>query len=286
MKNLTWLLWKLKEAHIWGLKNFFKKQENTKSEIISLLEHDVTSADEFIQDEAEVHNPVQDQDEVKVENQELNNVISERESNVGDNFDDVFEKCIVAADKEGIDEADKEGINEADKEGVDEADKEGIDEADKEGIDEADEEGIDEADEEDDSTNECCNKYNYSKSLFNQISLDPVLIYALENWKWEILRSVKCLEENDEYDAVKQEMIDRWCEKIEFKGSLLQKISESYVYFRALEKLDIKFLNKLKNGTLLYNDYIRFAENNNIDVLIWSLWFKKYHDFISSKSFD
>ena len=261
MKNLTWLLWKLKEAHIWGLKNFFKKQENTKSEIISLLEHDVTSADEFIQDEAEVHNPVQDQDEAKVENQELNNVISERESNVGDNFDDVFEKCIVAADKEGIDEADKEGIDEADKEGIDE-------------------------DEEDDSTNECCNKYNYSKSLFNQISLDPVLIYALENWKWEILRSVKCLEENDEYDAVKQEMIDRWCEKIEFNGSLLQKISESYVYFRALEKLDIKFLNKLKNGTLLYNDYIRFAENNNIDVLIWSLWFTKYHDFISSKSFD
>lgn len=53
-----------------------------------------------------------------------------------------------------------------------------------------------------------------------------------------------------------------------FEGSLLQKISENYVYFRALEKIDGKFLDKLRNGSLLFNDYSSFARNNGIDIVV------------------
>lgn len=139
--------------------------------------------------------------------------------------------------------------------------------------------------EEDDWSDEYRNQYNFEKSLFNQITLDPVLRYALENWEWEFLYTIKYGEMADEYELMKQEMIDNWSTEINFDGSLLQKISENYVYFVALEKLEVRFLDKLRNGTLLYNDYKKFAEDNNIDIIIWSLWSKKYHDFILGKNF-
>jgi len=63
-----------------------------------------------------------------------------------------------------------------------ESSEEGLVESDEKYIDKIDEErDIDEMDDESDSPYEYCNKYNYNKSLFNQISLDPVLIFALEN---------------------------------------------------------------------------------------------------------
>ena len=131
--------------------------------------------------------------------------------------------------------------------------------------------------------------FDYNKSFFNQILLDPVLRYAMENWNWKFLRSMKYGDsKNDEvikeYEIIKQEMIDNWWENMSFEGSLLQKISENYVYFRALEKIDGKFLDKLRNGSLLFNDYSSFARNNGIDIVVWSLWFRKYHEFITSKN--
>ena len=125
--------------------------------------------------------------------------------------------------------------------------------------------------------------YNYDKSLLNEILLDPVLRYALENWKWKFLHSMKYWK-TDEYETIKEEMIKNWWENFNFEWSLLQKISENYVYFRALEKLDTKLLDKLRNGTILYNDYKKFADNNNIDVIVWSLGFTKYHEWISKKN--
>lgn len=51
------------------------------------------------------------------------------------------------------------------------------------------------------------NKYNYSRSLLNEILLDPVLFYALENGKWDLLRSVKYGSSKDDYEVIKQEMV-------------------------------------------------------------------------------
>jgi len=123
---------------------------------------------------------------------------------------------------------------------------------------------------------------NFEGSLLNMIIKDPVLRYALENGKWKFLREMKSWQK-DGYKAMKKEMKENWWNNIEFKWSVLEKISQTYVYFVALEKLNIKILNGLVNNTALYNDWRDFARENWINVATGGMIFRDYLDWIESK---
>jgi len=123
---------------------------------------------------------------------------------------------------------------------------------------------------------------NFEGSLLNMIIKDPVLRYALENGKWKFLREMKSWQK-DGYKAMKKEMKENWWNNIEFKWAVLEKIAQTYVYFVALEKLNIKILNGLVNNTALYNDWRDFARENWINVATGGMIFRDYLDWIESK---
>ena len=123
---------------------------------------------------------------------------------------------------------------------------------------------------------------NFEGSLLNMIIKDPVLRYALENGKWKFLREIKQWNK-DNYQAMKKEMKANWWTNFEFKWSVLHKISESYVYFVALEKLDTKILDRLVNKTALYNDWWDYAKENWIPVATGWMIFRDYMNWIESK---
>jgi len=123
---------------------------------------------------------------------------------------------------------------------------------------------------------------NFENSLLNKIIKDPVLRYALENGKWKFLREVKNWQK-DGYKAMKKEMKENWWQNIEFKWSVLEKISQTYVYFVALEKLNTQILNGLVNKTALYNDWRDFARENWINVATGGMIFRDYLNWIESK---
>ena len=124
---------------------------------------------------------------------------------------------------------------------------------------------------------------NFEASLLNMVIKDPVLRYALENGKWKFLREMKDWTK-DGYKAMKKEMMENWWKNIEFKWSVLEKISQTYVYFVALEKMNTRILNWLVNKTALYNDWRDFARENWINIATGGMIFRDYLNWIESKN--
>ena len=129
----------------------------------------------------------------------------------------------------------------------------------------------------------------FNTSLLNSIISDSVLRYALENGHFEFLRKVKNGKITDEeYESMKKEMKENWWEKMKFEGSLLQQISEDYIYYLALEKVDEKMLHWLLYHTLTANyKYDVFAPKNWVDDIMQLMWWwvaaMHYHQWISQR---
>lgn len=125
----------------------------------------------------------------------------------------------------------------------------------------------------------------FNKSLLSQAISDPVIMYAVEKCNFEFLRKVKDGEMTDlDYRTMKHEMKKNWWEDIKFQWSFLQKISEDYVYYLALQKVDEKMLSWLSDNTLTWNYKKQFAEQNWWDVIMW--WWvaqSKYHKWLKNK---